>query len=150
MKSRHILTAIHGEQDSQAALIRIDTAAVKAIRSARKALDKMDSKYRCTASMNHLSDIYHIHFLSGIPAGFIPEFDDPEDMSAIYEHDAITLDDLDEQTFIKSAESAGFYQRSECTGLKIYPDSIYIVGMEKHGDQHLESQDISPEIPVPV
>ena len=141
MKHYHILTAMSGEQASQAALLHIDAAAADAIREARQALTRFKKAHGGTPSLNHRGT-YGIHFLSDIPEGFVDGVNDIQDL---YDN-ARLLPDFDDQTFLEALDEAGHYQRSEVTGLKIYADSIYIIGKERDSSEDVESYDISPMI----
>lgn len=140
MKHYHILTALCGEQDSQAALLTLDSAAADSIRAARTACIQFKEEHGGTPSLNHIG-AYQIHFLNGIPSGFVEDME-PDDLSVLYEQ-PILLEDLDETTFLEAADQQNLYQPSETTGLKIYADHIYIVGLEKHCDDRIESHEIS-------
>ena len=143
MNSIYILATLHGEQDSQFALLTFDHHAVAAIIDGQRAAKRFHEDHGGSPSIRHTSGNYRIDFLKDIPEEF-EEFAHSDDAR----QDPILIDSPDFcfSDFMDNAEVTNSVIPSESEGLLIWRECVRIIGYEKHCSDLLDSHDILPAI----
>lgn len=140
MKTPYLLAPLCGDQPAQFALLRLDESALAEIAHCRKALYHFPPATADGVASIIRAGHFAIDFLKQLPEAYDAVASD------CYEA-AVRIDTaVDFEEFLRQSEAQGCYCRASGTGLKIYPDSVYVIGFDAHSDYQVESHALGDQL----